>query len=267
MLISVFSPKGGIGKTTLTLALANAFSKQVEIDNFKYNFRTCVVEFDFSPGDFASILNLDNSKNIINAIRYGLKENIQTSGDFDVILGGYPDAHELIGQNDFYRLVKKLEKNYDVVIVDIQPGFIERSIDVINYSDVVLLVAEDTLSIAARINGFLDWYESNNLGDTKNFCYLVNRVIDKEFQFLDKINYKLPILHSVPYIKRISGYSDKRIKNHAIAIRDAILERNHKKYSINKEKPKKKKKEGLLKRIFKGRWPFNGFGKKNKGNE
>ena len=58
MLIYIFSPKGGVGKTTLSLALAEYISKEQTI---------CVVEFDFSPGDFAAILDLDISRNVLAA--------------------------------------------------------------------------------------------------------------------------------------------------------------------------------------------------------
>lgn len=208
MFFSIFSPKGGVGKTTLSLALAEAFS---------YTYRTCVVEFDFSPGDFAVILNLDPSRNItgISAGKH-VKDLIQTPkhGRFDVILGGYPGEYEKITPDAFNTMIDELKNLYDVLILDIQPNFMEICIDAVNTSDKVLLVVEDNLAVSARINGFLEWLTVNNLSNLSNFVFLRNKMLNKTPVYLDKIKYKLPIIYSVPFIKRLNGYQDKRLFHH-----------------------------------------------------
>lgn len=223
MLISVFSPKGGVGKTTLTLALANAFAKTEKKGKILYKFKTCIVEFDFSPGDFASILDIDIAKNITNAIKYGIEENLQKAGEISVLLGGYPDMHEQIGREDFIGLVNYLQERFDVVVVDIQPGFVERSIDVLLHSDIILLLVEDKLNIAARVNGFLEWLETNNICTFDKFFLVINKKRQKKLQYLDKISYKLPILFEIPYIKNINSHRDKRIVRYAEKLRDNII--------------------------------------------
>lgn len=208
MFFSIFSPKGGVGKTTLSLALAEAFS---------YNYKTCAVEFDFSPGDFAVILNLDPLKSI-TGISAGkpVEDLIQTPKNkkFDVILGGFPGECEKITPDDFNRMINVLKNLYDVLILDIQPNFMEICIDAVNESDKVLLVIEDNLAVSARINGFLEWLTVNNLSDLSNFVFLRNKMVNKTPIYLDKIKYKLPVIYSVPFIRKLNGYQDRRLFHH-----------------------------------------------------
>lgn len=67
MIISIFSPKGGVGKTTIALAISKTAAKKL---------KTCVIEFDFSPGDFVSILDLDRKKNILEAVNGDRKAHV-----------------------------------------------------------------------------------------------------------------------------------------------------------------------------------------------
>jgi septum site-determining protein MinD len=83
MLISIFSPKGGVGKTTLALGLAEFISQ---------NHTTCIIEFDFSPGDFSAILDLDITKNVLLATKYNFTDNVQRppGKKYDFNEGMYP---------------------------------------------------------------------------------------------------------------------------------------------------------------------------------
>lgn len=215
MLISIFSPKGGVGKTTLTLALANSLSD---------NNKVCVIEYDFSPGDFPAILDVSTQKNIMKAIT-NVGQGIQKprGKNYDVIVGGYPDDYDKISASKLNNLIDALYEKYDIVLVDIQPGFIESCIDVMSKSDKVVLIVEDDMRIAARVNGFLDWLKINNISDLSNYAYIKNMSRSKELYYLDKIRYKLPILYSVPYIKNLKGIDDKRLKSHIKKVSEVIL--------------------------------------------
>ncbi|QSZ27605.1 AAA family ATPase [Aceticella autotrophica] len=150
MIISIFSPKGGVGKTTITLALADSLSKDKKV---------CVVEFDFSPGDFASTLNVDKNKNILRAIKYGIKKTAQKpqNKNFDVITGGYPDTHEKISTDDLDRLMDELSSVYDMILFDIQPGLIENAVVILERCDYAFAIAEDTEAIKVRMARILQW--------------------------------------------------------------------------------------------------------------
>ena len=173
MLISIFSPKGGVGKTTVTLALAESLSK---------NHRVLALELDFSPGDFISLLpSLDPKKNILT-YKHDILSAVQRpqGKNFDVVVGGYPGEDRYIKREDITRCVEILKFKYEYVIVDIQPGIVELVVDVLQQSDKVLVVAEENfITPVARINALLDWVQVNNLSDLRNFVFIRNKVTNK----------------------------------------------------------------------------------------
>lgn len=167
MLISIFSPKGGVGKTTLTLSLAECISKEK---------KTCAIEFDFSPGDFPATLDVDKNKNILKAINFGINETIQRpyKQNFDVIAGGYPDTHEKIDSDKLNKLIDELINEYEVVIFDIQPGLIKNSVDILKRSDKILIIMEDNIPVSVRTARILNWGMQNNAIDINKVNIVVN---------------------------------------------------------------------------------------------
>ncbi|ACM61522.1 septum site-determining protein MinD [Caldicellulosiruptor bescii] len=206
MLISIFSPKGGVGKTTVTLALAESLSK---------NHRVLALELDFSPGDFISLLpSLDPKKNILT-YKHDILSAVQRpqGKNFDVVVGGYPGEDRYIKREDITRCVEILKFKYEYVIVDIQPGIVELVVDVLQQSDKVLVVAEENfITPVARINALLDWVQVNNLSDLRNFVFIRNKVTNKELVYIDKVKHSLKLVHDVPFYKKLKGYDDKRLQ-------------------------------------------------------
>lgn len=205
MIIAVYSPKGGVGKTTIALALA-ATAKR----------KTCAVEFDFSPGDFVSILDLERQKNIVEAVEGRLDYAIQKpkGKNYDVIVGGYPDTYERITQENLRWLLEELEKKYDVVIVDVQPGFVEGCIDVFAKAEKILLVVEDDYSVNSRLIGNVDWARVNGFINTSKISLIVNKTRGR-LRYVNITDLKFPILYELPYIKNIKPFNDKRMYKHA----------------------------------------------------
>lgn len=206
MIISVFSPKGGVGKTTVALALAESLSK---------TNRVVALELDFSPGDFVGLLHeLDPGKNLLTCKHDILSAVQRPSGkEFDVIIGGYPGEHEHVRREDIKRCIEILKFKYEYIIVDIQPGIVELVIDVLAESDRVLVIAEENfITPIARINAFLDWIQINNLSDLKNFVFVRNKVTNKELVYIDKIKHSLKLVHDIPFYKKLKGYDDKRLQ-------------------------------------------------------
>lgn len=215
MVISVFSPKGGIGKTSITLALANAMAEE---------YKTCVVEFDFSPGDFVTILGLKAYPNVVHAIT-DVEGAIQTPANykFDVIVGGMPGDYKNIEREDFYMFVDKLKSLYDYVVLDVQPGFVEFCVDVFEVSQKIILIVEDSLPVVARVNSFLDWLNTNKLADVSKFCFVVNKFATPELIYLPFIKFSIPVIASIPVIKRMSEYNIGKMRKYGEKIAKEVL--------------------------------------------
>jgi MinD-like ATPase involved in chromosome partitioning or flagellar assembly len=208
MIISIFSPKGGVGKTTIALALSKMAGKRL---------KTCTIEFDFSPGDFVSILDLERKKNIFEAVNGNLDWAIQRprGQDFDVIVGGYPDTYEMIKQDKLKKMMEELEKRYELIIVDIQPSFIEGCIDIFDMSKDILLIVEDDHSVNSRAIGNIDWARANGFIDLRKVKMIVNKMQKRELTYVNITEIKLPIIYKVPYIKKLNNFENKKMLNHA----------------------------------------------------
>lgn len=208
MIVSIFSPKGGVGKTTIALAISKAAARKVKV---------CTVEFDFSPGDFISILDLDRKKNILEAVHGNLDWAVQrpVKQDFDVIVGGYPDAYEMITPEKLRKTIEELDRRYDLVIVDIQPAFVEGCIDIFDISKDILFVVEDNPSVSSRAVGNIDWARTNGFVDLKKIKMIVNKVQKKELVYVNITELKLPVVYKVPYIKNLGSFENPKMLKHA----------------------------------------------------
>ncbi|ERM91500.1 hypothetical protein O163_10010 [Caldanaerobacter subterraneus subsp. yonseiensis KB-1] len=208
MIISIFSPKGGVGKTTIALALSKTASKKL---------KTCTIEFDFSPGDFVSILDLDRKKNILEAVNGNLDWAVQRpiKQNFDVIVGGYPDAYEMIKPDKLRKMMEELNTRYELVIIDIQPAFVEGCIDIFDMSKDILFIVEDDVSVNSRAVGNIDWARANGFIDLRKIKIIVNKLKTRELKYVNITELKLPVIYKVPYIKNLGSFENPKMLKHA----------------------------------------------------
>lgn len=225
-LISIFSPKGGVGKTTLSLALSDVLSRKR---------KTCVVEFDFSPGDFASTLDIDKNKNILRAMNFGISQTVQQpyKRKFYAITGGYPDTHEKLDREKLNKFIDELLNMYDEVIFDIQPGLIINSLEVLKRSDKILAIVEDTRAIKIRLARILDWGQKNGSLDISKVFIIANKVTGKLKNFEPDV-----ISYSIPYLKDGITFENKVFEKQIEHLLDVVDNRGIRKGLFSKQ-PKK----------------------------
>lgn len=216
MVITVFSPKGGVGKTTLALALAKALSETNKV---------CVLECDFSPGDFVSLLDLDKEKNIVNACLGDYKTCLQRpAGErFNVIVGGFPDMQESLKYTDVEKLIDSLSGEYDYVLIDLQPQISEAAVAALLKADRVLFVLEDDISAVSRTVGMFEYLKLHGFLDTNKVYAAVNKVRRKK-KYITAVDLGIPVIYFIPYLRRLSEYKDKKIMKHAKNLKDALFE-------------------------------------------
>lgn len=140
--ITVFSPKGGVGKTTLAVNVAIALAE----DTTK---RVCLVDLDLAFGDVAITLQLFPSHTIADAA--GMTETLDAAL-LQTLLISYrdnitaliapvqPDAKEAIPAALIGRTLRLLKHDFDYVVVDTAPAFDEYALQAFDETDQVLLV-------------------------------------------------------------------------------------------------------------------------------
>jgi len=148
-LITVFSAKGGVGKTTLSTNLAACFAGQLKKT-------VCVVDLDLAFGDVSIVLQLFPVHTIADAVGMDRKldpsaiEQLLTehpSGLKALAAPVQPEAKDRITGELVSKLLHILKQMFDIIVVDTPPAFDEVVLQAFDESDLILLVG--TLDVPA----------------------------------------------------------------------------------------------------------------------
>jgi len=151
-LITVFSAKGGCGKTTLSTNLAATLA-----DNGRHE--VVLVDLDLAFGDVAIALQLFPKHTIADAVPAGdsLDESALRSlltphspGLTALVAPVEPGAADSISAVLVARILSMLKNMFDYVVVDTPPAFDDQVMAAFDASDVIFLIA--TLDIPALKN-------------------------------------------------------------------------------------------------------------------
>lgn len=199
--ITLYGPKGGVGKTTLALALACVLSEKT---------RTCLVEVDFSPGDLAVLADAE-LKSLTDALDGpALAAQTPPGARFDILTGGYPDTGENLGYKNIVNLVNDLKLQYEHIVIDTQSYLTDNVVAALHLAETVFVVVEDDLAAAARTAGALEYLRNNSYADPDKIRIVVNKQRGKN-KFLSGAGLAGQGTCSVPFIKNLSGYGDRRL--------------------------------------------------------
>jgi pilus assembly protein CpaE len=142
-IVTVFSPKGGTGKTVTATNLATAFAK------FESK-KTLLLDLDLQFGDAAIMLGLEPDKTIYDLV--------VAPGELDTEkLAGYTTKHtsgvevlpaplrpedaELVTEAKLTRLLEVAKESYDAIVVDTSPFFHGPMLATLDRTDELLLLS------------------------------------------------------------------------------------------------------------------------------
>src|SRR5690348_2669226 len=140
-IFTVFSTKGGSGKTVIATNLAVCFARQGK--------RTLLIDFDLHSGDDALVLGLSP--------RWTILDLVQSPGDLDAEkLAGFvtrhssgvdllpaptrPDEEELVAIDRLEPLLEVARRSYDAVVIDTSSSFSPATLLAIDHTDTLILV-------------------------------------------------------------------------------------------------------------------------------
>jgi pilus assembly protein CpaE len=168
--VAIFSPKGGVGRTTLAVNLGVAASTEL-------GQRVVVVDASFQFGDVGVLLNL-NPKNksiadLIPELEHGDLESVETfviahSAGIRVLLAPpSPEMAELITPAGVKRVLEVLRATYDLVIVDCTSWFNDTTLAILDTADVVLTMLSLEITSIKNMRLFLEVAEQLGYEDGK----------------------------------------------------------------------------------------------------
>jgi pilus assembly protein CpaE len=199
--IAVFSPKGGVGRTTIAVNMAVASATEL-------GRRVVVLDGSFQFGDVGVLLNL-NPKNksiadLVPELDAGEADSVETfvinhSAGIRVLLAPpSPEMAELITPTGVRRVVDALRASHDLVILDCPASFNETTLAMLDEADVILTILSLEITSIKNMRLFLEVAEQ--LGYEQGKVRLVLnrsdttlgiRVVDVEQSIGRKIDYTI----------------------------------------------------------------------------
>ena len=167
-IVTLFAPKGGVGRTTLAVNLAVAMAGEQRQS-------VTLVDGSFQFGDVGVLLNLNpKNKSIIDVVADPASTDedlvdttlINHSTGIKVLLAPpSPEMAELITVDQIRRMMGRLRDTNDFTVVDLWPHFNDVSLALLDMSDVILVVLTLEITNIKNIRLFLEVAEQLGYGD------------------------------------------------------------------------------------------------------
>lgn len=199
-IISVFSPKGGSGCTTVAINLA------VSLANM--NHSTILIDGRFQFGDVSVMLNLRPTTTILDLVErleeldldlLGSVTLTHSSGLKVLLAPPRPEMAELLSSEKVGKLLDTLRYMFDCVIIDTSSHLTDTVLTMLDKSDWVMLLVQQSLPSLKSASHFYDLATGLDYPGDK-IMLIVNNVGNKKGVSVRDISdiLKRPVLATIP---------------------------------------------------------------------
>ncbi len=181
-IISIFSNKGGIGKTAIATNLAVEFARQTRE-------KVVLVDLNLPLGDVTTFINIKPSVTISSAI-----ENATHKGAEAVVNACkqykntslyvlaepiYMEESHTMTPTHIFKLFEYLRESFSYILVDVGTNIDKMNMKILELSDLILLVSIVNLPLIRNCQRCLDLF--NNLGfDDNKTKIIINRYLEND---------------------------------------------------------------------------------------
>jgi pilus assembly protein CpaE len=175
--VAVFSPKGGVGRTTIAVNLAVAAATEL-------SKKVVLVDGSFQFGDVAVLLNLNPKDKsmfeLVPELEGGADADVvdtytvtHSSGLRVILAPPSPEMADAITPAGVKRVVESLRQRYELVVVDCAAWFNDTTLGILDLADIILTVLTLEITSIKNIRLFLEVAEK--LGYEDKVRLVLNR--------------------------------------------------------------------------------------------
>lgn len=212
-IIVVYSPKGGVGRTTIATNLAIAFINE--------NTKTVLVDANMQFGDVAVFLNEQVKNNVLDLTPRVDELDVDVVEDVLIkhaptglrVLAAppRPEMAEKVEPEQFGKLLELLKKLYDYVIVDTAAYLTEYVQSALEVSDLIILITTQDIPSIKNSSLFLSLADASGINRQQIF-FIMNRYDKKLAITPERVgeNLRQPIVAVIPFEEKIVSTSVNR---------------------------------------------------------
>lgn len=204
--ITIYSPKGGTGCTTIAVNLALALHNE--------DTRTALIDGNFQYGDVAVFVNEQGKNTIIDLttrvseldpeIVEGVMIKHGASGVHILAAPSRPEHSERVNGDQFVELIEYLRQMYAYIVIDTTPLLTDITLAAIDKSDVIVLVTTQDIPSIKNARLFLDLTQTIGI-ERERIVFSMNRY-DKRIGITPERvgdNLKQPISAVIPLDEKV----------------------------------------------------------------
>ncbi len=193
--LAFISVKGGVGKTTLALETASSLAN-------KFGKRVLLVDANFSAPNVGLYLGMNNGVTLHDVlVGVGMHNAIYDAHGFDVVSASMNFEHE-VDMYQLKKLLEKIKKQYDFVILDSSPHYSEMTPVVIAADRIFVVSSGDHVTLNTSL-------KAANIAKKQNTPVegiIINRIRDEKHEEslrdIEKMT-SLPVLARIRDDKRV----------------------------------------------------------------
>ena len=188
--ISIFSNKGGVGKTSLAVNLA------YELSNLEENNNVCLLDLSFNTEDVSTFLDITpkyKADYVLNHIEtsdsnmlLSLMNRYKTSNLYILSLQENMKLNIKFTPKLVNKVINSLKNVFSKIIIDTSSSINETSTSIINNSDLVLMVGLMNLSSVKGCQKCYEFFNNMNFNSNK-IKLIMNRFIQNPDFTLDDV--------------------------------------------------------------------------------